>query len=188
MRFTAFKVHLMKPNAIPLSVLVLSAAFAGAGQAATVPVGQSLSLFSPQGDLIYNIATAGGATGAAKYYELVVQPSWVQPTKFTTFSTEPLGSVATYSLFADLNAAIGAGDTGALLSTWTVTDLSADNQNPFYMSLVSAGQYILQIDTTPRQYSISTNISSVPLPAAALLFGTALLGFFGLGSRKQKLA
>jgi hypothetical protein len=168
------------------ALLALSAAFAGVAHAATVPVAQSLSLFSPQGSLIYNIATAGGADATSRFYELAVAPSWAtQPTKFTTFSTEPVGSPATYSLYTDLDAALGAGNTGTLLNNWTVTDIGADNQNPFFISLISAGQYILKIDTLPGEFSISTNISSVPVPGAALLFGSALAGFLGLRRRKQ---
>ena len=91
-----------------------------------------------------------------------MDPSWqIQPTQFTTFSTEPLGTNASYALYADLDPTAGAGNTGALLTLWTQQDVPGNNLVPFFTYLLTAGQYVLQINTLPGQMNISTNISSV---------------------------
>jgi len=51
--------------------------------------------------------------------------------------------------------------------------------------LLGAGQYVLQLTTLPNQYSISTQISAVPLPGALWLFGSAILGFLGFSKRRN---
>ena len=54
-------------------------------------------------------------------------------------------------------------------------------QNPGYVdsSIVTAAGHYLIADTYPA-------VSTVPVPAAAWLFGSALLGFFGFSRRKAK--
>lgn len=42
-----------------------------------------------------------------------------------------------------------------------------------------------QIDGTPELYLSTMSVSAVPIPAAAWLFGSALLGFISLSRRKQ---
>jgi PEP-CTERM motif len=59
---------------------------------------------------------------------------------------------------------------------------------PFFTFLMTTGQYVLQINTLPGEMNISTNInavSSVPLPGALWLFGSALVGFLGFTNRRK---
>jgi hypothetical protein len=173
----------------PLATFLATVAIAGAGtvQAAPVTIEQSMTLTNPSGGLVYSIATAGEAdVPTTSYYQLIVDASWDEPTKFTTFSTEPVGSTASYSLWKDTNALLHASDTGSLLTSWSQTDIAANNTLPFFSYMMAAGQYVLGITTLAGQHSISTNISAVPLPGAVWLFGTALAAFLGI-SRRRKL-
>ena len=160
-------------------------AFAGATEAAVVPIEQTLTLENPSGSLVYNIATDGGAAATTSFYQLIVDPTWTFPTKFTTFSTEPTGTTASYSLYVDIDPSTATSDTGAPLTSWTVTDVPMNNTIPFYTYLLGAGQYVLQLTTLPTQFSISTQISAVPLPGAIWLFGSALLAFLGISARRK---
>jgi len=158
----------------------------GTATAAVVPIEQSMTLLNPASGLVFNIATDGNASASTtSYYELVVDPSWNVPTRFTTFSTEPLGTSASYALYTDTNAAVGAGNTGTPLDAWALIDVIGNNTIPFHTALLTAGQYILQINTLPGQLSISTQISAVPLPGALWMFGSALLGFLGFSKRRK---
>jgi len=161
-------------------------ALANVGHAAPVGIEQSITLLNPENALVYNIATNGGAAATTSYYELIVDPTWSGTnTKFTTFSTEPVGTVASYSLWADTNAAAGAGNTGGLLQSWSQADVPGNNLIPFFNFLLTTGQYVLQINTLPGQMSVSTNIAAVPLPGAMWLFGSALLAFLGVSARRK---
>lgn len=171
-----------------LATFLATAAFAwgGAAQAVPVTIEQSLTLTNPSGGLVYNIATDGDASSpTTSYYQLIVDASWNEPTKFTTFSTEPVGSMASYALWTDTNALTHSSSTGTFLQAWTQTDIAANNLAPYFSYLLTAGQYVLEINTQPGQHSISTAISVVPLPGALWLFGTALLAFLGISSRRK---
>jgi hypothetical protein len=177
----------MNWRAFAASGVLAVLAASGAAQADVVPIEQSITLLNPEGSLVYNIATNGQPNAATtSYYELIVDPSWSGTnTKFTTFSTEPLGTNASYSLFTDTNGAALSSNTGALLTSWSQTDVPGNNLVPFFTYLLTAGQYVLQINTLPGQMNISTNIAAVPLPGALWLFGSAVLGFLGFTSRRK---
>ena len=172
-----------------LAAICAFAGFAAANlaHAAVVPIEQSITLDNPQGSLVYNIATNGQPNAATtSFYELIVDPSWSGTnTKFTTFSPEPVGSNATYALFTDTNGAALQGNTGTQLATWTLQDVPGNNLVPFFTFLLTAGQYVLQINTLKDEMNISTNIAAVPLPGAVWLFGSGLLAFLGVASRRK---
>jgi hypothetical protein len=153
--------------------------------AAPVPIAQSITLTNPEGSLVYNIATSGGAEATTSYYQLIVDPSWSSATRFTTYSTESVGSDASYALYTDSNPSVNSGDTGALLANWTQRDVPGNNLIPFFSILLTTGQYVLQINTLPSQMNIATNIAAVPLPGAMWLFGGALLAFLGISARRK---
>jgi len=158
-----------------------------AAHAVSVPIEQTLTLTNPEGSLVYNIATNGGASATTSFYQLIVDPSWSGTnTKFTTFSTEPVGTTATYSLFTDIDASLTTSSTGTtLLNTISQTDVPGNNLIPFFTFLLTAGQYVLRIDTLPGQFNVSTNIAAVPLPGAMWLFGSALVAFLGMSARRK---
>ena len=53
----------------------------------------------------------------------------------------------------------------------------------FTINNLLAGEYTLQIYSDSQD--VNGSISAVPVPAAALLFGTALLGFAGFSARRK---
>jgi hypothetical protein len=165
---------------------VAALAFACAGYAAPVALEQTITLTNPEGSLVYNIATNGDSGSVTtSYYQLIVDPSWTTPTKFTTFSTEPVGTNASYALFTDSDASLTTSNAGALLANWSQQDVPGNNLVPFFSFLLTAGQYVLQINTLAAQMNISTNIAAVPLPGAMWLFGSALLAFLGISGRRK---
>jgi hypothetical protein len=170
-----------------LAAIVALAGMGSIAQAASVPVEQTITLLNPEGSLVYNIATNGLANApTTSFYQLIVDPSWSGTnTKFTTFSTEPLGTTASYSLFTDADASTSTSNTGTLLGNFSQTDVPGNNLIPFFTFLLTAGQYVLQINTLPGQMNVSTNIAAVPLPGAVWLFGSALLAFLGMSARRK---
>ena len=177
----------MRMRSLAATCALAGLAVGNLAHASVVPIEQSITLTNPTGSLVYNIATNGSASASTtSYYELIVDPSWAtQPTKFTTFSTEPLGTNASYSLFTDTNSGTLSGNTGALLTSWTQQDVPGNNLVPFFSYLLTAGQYVLQINTLQGQMNVSTNIAAVPLPGAMWLFGSALLAFLGVSARRK---
>ena len=105
-------------------------------------------------------------------------------TIFTLLDTDPEQMNVSYSVYADTNAALNSWTTGALIDSWTVADLLGNGTTAHLTALLANTQYVLSIATNGA-YSSSTQISAVPLPAAAWLFGSALLGLGAL-RRKQK--
>lgn len=72
-----------------------------------------------------------------------------------------------------------------LLHTSTLTDINS-TPLPAVSWLLLAGQnYVLDITTSSNTSFAQTNLSAVPLPGAALLFGSALFGA-GMFGRKNK--
>jgi hypothetical protein len=174
-------------NLKSLAAILALAGMGSIAQAASVPVEQTITLLNPEGSLVYNIATNGLANApTTSFYQLIVDPTWSGTnTKFTTFSTEPLGTTASYSLFTDADASTSTSNTGTLLGTFAQTDVPGNNLIPFFNFLLTAGQYVLQINTLPGQMNVSTNIAAVPLPGAVWLFGSALLAFLGMSARRK---
>jgi hypothetical protein len=57
--------------------------------------------------------------------------------------------------------------------------------SPLHSYLLTAGQYVLQVGTLSEQYTAPSKIADVPLPGAIWLFGSALLAFLGISSRRK---
>lgn len=106
----------------------------------------------------------------------------------------------------DLDSVIGSGDTGAFdtgLSAFA--DLAQGGSQSFIANLLTANagsfsaQYLLNLSdadfgagSTRQNYQLTLNlignVTAVPLPGAVWLFGSALLGFVGIGRLKRSLA
>lgn len=91
-----------------------------------------------------------------------------------------------YQLYDNTMTAVG--------DSWTFTDLGGEAENlaqtGVYRALTSGSTYYLKLafvnlPENAKAFGATTNISAVPLPAAAWLFGSALLGLGAL-RRKQK--
>ncbi len=103
---------------------------------------------------------------------------------FNLNDTASDGYTVNYQLYAaDQATALGAG--------WSFTDIGTAAQNlaqaGVYRAL-SAGTYFVGItfaDGDANAFHAITQVSAVPLPGAALLFGSALMGLGAL-RRKQK--
>jgi hypothetical protein len=172
-----------KKSGLAVVGAVAALAFASAGYTAPVPIEQTITLTNPEESLVYNIATNGGGT---HFYQLIVDPSWTTPTKFTTFATDPVGSTVLYDLWTDIDPSTSASNVGGIgfLTNWMLQDIPANNNVPFFTYLLTAGQYVLVINNFFAG-SVSTNIAAVPLPGAMWLFGSALLAFLAISSRRK---
>jgi hypothetical protein len=69
------------------------------------------------------------------------------------------------------------------IANWTLTEVADGLAKPFYALALAAGSYTLKLSTTAGQSGVA--ISAVPVPGAALLFGTTVLGFLGLSKRRK---
>ncbi|WP_419810561.1 hypothetical protein [Bacterioplanoides sp.] len=112
---------------------------------------------------------------------------------------DPIGAAATnFTVAQDLTTTIWNftfDDDGTPAESLQVILLDAANQLVFDSGVVTpsplsftinsllAGEYTLQIFSDSED--VNGSISAVPVPAAVLLFGTALLGFAGFSARRK---
>lgn len=171
----------MKMKSKLYAALIAGAVSVSSGQALASPI----SVFDGMSAVtVSTIATTNPPVNFdPAYFELNVADSNGAQTYFTLIDTDPEVYNVSYELFADADTNLGTFTTGASLLTWSFTDILG-SATQTYTSLLAAGQYVLKI-ATDGAYSSSTRISAVPLPGAALLFGSALLGMGAL-RRKQK--
>jgi len=160
--------------------------FASVGHTAVVPFKQAVTFVHPAGDLAYSSATESPASvQSTNHFQLHGDAAWTDPTRFVTFSTEPtwtgLGSSSHANADKPATATLGAG---ASLAKWPKPH-AQDKHIPLYAYLLSAGQYVLEIGTLPDQSTVANKMSAVPLPGALWLFGSALLAFLGISSRRK---
>ena len=88
----------------------------------------------------------------------------------------PTSSVFTFTALRDNSNAIIGYQSNQLTAGSYKFDVSGKTSG------LMGGNYAVQFSSLP---SSSVAVSAVPLPAAAWLFGSALLGFTGLNRRKQ---
>ena len=122
------------------------------------------------------------------YYELNVTATGMLTRLVDTDpDSDPVPSwTVYYNIYEDGLAGDGYS-LGTLIDSFTFTDGSYSAASPSAWHLTSialAGEYVLEM-TTGGANSSTSQISAVPLPAAAWLFGSALLGLGAL-RRKQK--
>lgn len=154
--------------ALAIGALVFAATSASASTV-NLASGGTYSTFDNLPPGLIEINVGAGVTGA----------------KFLLEDTINDGYTVSYQLFeSDQTTTVG--------TSWAFTDLgtTAVNlaQTAVYRALTSGSQYFLKlsfVDGDASAYAATTRISAVPLPAAAWLFGSALLGF-GVLRRKQK--
>lgn len=174
----------MMKKTLLASLLALS--FVGSAGAATVTLTDKYDV-SSSGTMIGPFVEK--ATPPADYYGLKVTGSGTTQIEFTLFPLNT-GTPPTmqFRLFADTdgvfdNSATFDNSPAGILQYWNVT-----GSQPVNMLNLSAGLYVFSVllDPTPDGGS-SGNVSAVPVPAAAWLFGSALFGAGAL-RRKQKTA
>lgn len=62
---------------------------------------------------------------------------------------------------------------------------AASEEAPLHKYLIGAGQYVLEVGTLSEAKAPSSTVSDVPLPGAVWLFGSALLAFLAISSRRK---
>ncbi|MBK9022028.1 MAG: hypothetical protein IPL72_19485 [Sulfuritalea sp.] len=85
----------------------------------------------------------------------------------------------TYTIFTDTNAALGSWTLGSVVDTWTFQDILGSGTSTHLTSLMANSQYVLKM-VTDNAVSSSTQISAVPLPGAAAVPESALVGLGAL--------
>lgn len=163
-----------------------------------VACGSALASSTPTGTI--NIYT--GMTSVIKatndphtnpsFYELNVVDTKDVLTFFSLVDTNTEQRTVNYWLYNDIDGTVGSVDLGAtVLEDETYVDLLGDGIGGTFSHLLTSGaQYVLKIAVSggSTAFSASTQISAVPLPAAAWLFGSALVGLGIFRRRKQVVA
>lgn len=88
------------------------------------------------------------------------------------------------------HAADGAGEASAIVPPPVpehvrTAEHALKQGSPLHSYLLSAGEYVLEVGTLSDQHTARSRISDVPLPGAIWLFGSALLAFLGISSRRK---
>jgi len=155
----------------------------GLAAASSMPTG-TVNVYGGMATQTVSTVEVQGYDTDPSYYELVVG-AYDALTTFTFDDTTPDGKTVTYNIYADDDSVVGQYSQGALLVTPTFPISIVDGVGGAFSVLLSANtQYVLEMFTNGATAS-TTNISAVPLPGAALLFGTALLGAGYLRRRNQ---
>lgn len=154
--------------------------------AAPVTVAATLPTFDASNTI--NVSIGGGAvnysgdivSGGADYKLINIHGSQGTAANYTTTYNTDSESIALYNW--DESA---PGVLGTLIATGTVnwTDPVSGAIQFALSAFLTAGSYVLAI-TGNNGTSYSGTISAVPLPGAALLFGSALLGAGVVGRKK----
>lgn len=118
-------------------------------------------------------------TPAGVRHEAAAQKSGTDP-------VQPTGTPAVRddaaAAAAEAAAAIVAPPVGQESRT---TEKAVKSGSPLHGYLLSAGEYVLQVGTLSDQHTAPSRIKDVPLPGAIWLFGSALLAFLGISSRRK---
>jgi hypothetical protein len=148
-------------------------ALAGVAHAAAVPLRQD-----PQ------IAPAAHGTHVGAQHEMLSQKIGTDPVPAAAIAAvrEEAVPPATAAVGEAPGSAI---EPGPLLSGVRTPEPALKDGSPLHSYLLSAGQYVLQVGTLSEQYTAPSKITDVPLPGAIWLFGSALLAFLGISSRRK---
>lgn len=168
--------------------LVASALVAGAMIA---PATSMAATITPGSDLFINVGVGndvgfGGTFDAAGYAAVSFMLSGIAGTTIgsavSISAPGPLNAVQA-NIYQDTNLN-GLWDTGLDLLIATGTPVTPLSSTVTALHLVSGVKYFVGI-TGPSKGGYGGSISAVPLPAAAWLFGSALLGFMGWSNRRK---
>jgi hypothetical protein len=150
--------------------------------ASTVPVFNGMTPAS------VGTTNLGGGVFNPSYDELVVTGPGSVGVVTTLIDSSPEVQTVSYWIYADLNPLLGATTIGGLIDSWSYVDFLGTGTQSHLTWLVASGtQYVLKMASSGSLAGegSTSQISAVPLPAAAWLFGSAVLGLGAL-RRKQK--
>lgn len=168
-----------------LAAAVISVA-CGSAMASSMPTG-TINVFTGMAPVMK--ATNDPHTNPS-YYELNVTGSGDVRTFFSLVDTNTEQRTVDYWLYNDTDTDTGSYILGSEIDHRTYVDLLGDGFGGTFSALLSSGaQYILKIAVSggATAFSATTQVSAVPLPAAAWLFGSALLGL-GIFRRRKQVA
>jgi len=176
--------NMIKKLLLATSLLAISSVgFASTVTIGTTATGAFGSILVDNG-LPASIFTGTG-TGS-KFYDL--QAAFDIDARFiasaTKASLDPTEQVVTINLFQDTGA-LGVFDNLDSMIPDMLLATSTGFNAAFSWFLTSGTSYFLEFITTP-QSGLSAEISAVPVPAAGILFASALFGAGFLGRRKKK--
>ena len=163
--------------ALALGVLALASAQASASPVNLTSGSTHIEFTNTPNPGMFEINVGAGVTGAVFQLRETVE-DW---------------KTYTYQLWTDADANVGTMALGTMVgASWSWTDIGDSAANlantNVYRALVPGSQYVLALSSADSNaFGVSTQVSAVPLPGAALLFGSALMGFGAL-RRKQKSA
>ena len=123
------------------------------------------------------------------FYELVVTGTTPVGTVTTLIDSTPEVQTVSYWIYNDLDSTAGIS-VGALVDSWSFVDIlgtGTQSHTTWLAASLVGTQYVLKMMASGlgAAEGSTSQISAVPLPAAAWLFGSALLGLGAL-RRKQK--
>lgn len=145
------------------AVVIGTAAFVGTAQAATTPI----TVVNEASPTLLTVDTA--VNGDTKTFSFDYLGGVL---KLLLIDTTPDEKSVQYKLFSPE-------------LTEVLKDTNVLGTEPSVSWSLAAGSYVLQITNLGSTMFSATQISAVPVPGAALLFGTTVLGFFGLNKRRK---
>lgn len=167
-----------------LAAAVISIA-CGNAMASTVPTG-TINVFD--GMSVTNLFTSTTfSSNDPTFYELNVTDSNGALAFFSLIDTDNDFHDVTYTLSNDDAVGLNAIEIGTLLFQTTITDNNLLGPQGTFSQFLAAGEYVLKIATN-QAFSSNSQVSAVPLPAAAWLFGSVVLGMGLFRRRKQAAA
>lgn len=175
----------MKTVKKALAAAVISVA-CGSAMASSMPAG-TIDVYD--GMSVANVFTSTTfSANDPTFYELNVTDSNGALAYFSLIDTDNDFHDVTYTLTSDDAIGLNAIEIGSqLFFQTTITDNNIAGPQGTFTQFLAAGQYVLKIATN-QAFSSSSQVSAVPLPAAAWLFGSALLGMGLFRRRKQSAA
>lgn len=161
----------------------------GSAMATSVPAG-TITVFDGMSSTTVNTSSMFGQTYDPVFYQLNVTDTNGALAFFTLIDSDPdnIGAKKTveYTLYEDDTSGLNAISIGTQLFQKTLTDNNSAGSEGYFSYFFKQGEYILKMATNMLAPASSTStVSAVPLPAAAWLFGSALLGMGFFRRRKQ---
>ena len=159
-------------------------AFASSGHAAVVPIEQHLDLGVPPGITIREIAAAQRHDPpGTSHHELIAEHAWMETRKPKKGTAQPPGLAGGP---AASGPSKGVSRHVAPRSLVSVSSRPAGpDPLPFHEHLIGADAQPIEIGPRAPQDPVAKQVSAVPLPGAIWLFGSALLAFLGISSRRS---